>query len=60
MATNNERDGHSEKNDPTNDIAPPKEGQSEVSQVIETMRQLIVEIHSFKIENEKLKKSQQN
>ena len=60
MATNNERDGHLERNDHTNDIAPPEEGHSEAIQVLETMRHLIVEIHSFKIENEKLKKSQQN
>ena len=59
MATNNERDSHYEKKDHTNDISPPEDGHSKDSQVLETMRHLIVEIHIFKKDNEQLKKFQE-
>ena len=43
MESHNENDVHPEGNPNANDIAPPEEGHSEAIQILETMRQLIVE-----------------
>ena len=58
MESHNENDVHPEGDSNANDIAPPEEGHFEAIQVLETMRHLIVEILSFKAENEQPKKAQ--
>ena len=59
MASQSENSDQSEEGAPTPHTSQPEKEHSESSQVLETMNNLIVEIQSFKVENEQLKKDQE-
>ena len=57
MVFPNENDNHPKENNRTLPTIQPEAERSKANQVLETMRHLIVEIQSFKDENEQLKKA---
>ena len=59
MASHNENEVESKEYDHAQHTTQPEEEHFEASQVLETMRHLIVELQSFKEDNDELKKSQQ-
>ena len=59
MASHNGNDGQSEEDDHAQHTTQPEEEHFEASQVLETMIHLIVELQSFKEDNEELKKDQE-
>ena len=59
MASCNENEDQREEYVPAPHTTQPKQEHSEASQVLETMRTLIIQIQSFKVENEQLKKDQE-
>ena len=59
MASLNENENQPEDHEQVPPITQPKMEHSKGSQVLETMRHLIVEIQSYKADNEQLRKDQE-
>ena len=59
MASQNENVDRSGEGALAPHTSQPEQEHSEASQVLETMRNLIIEIQSFKVDNEQLKKAQE-